>query len=114
MSETLQQIVTWGLPYFVAKVYFADPEGLKTLALAIFLGGIVYIPFCFIEMAISPQLHRMTYGFSQANILQSMRSGGFRPVVYMQHGLMVAMWMVSATFSNLAALRQTVAEKTRP
>lgn len=101
MSETLQQTVTWGLPYFVAKVYFADPEGLKTLALAIFLGGIVYIPLCFIEMAISPQLHRMTYGFSQANILQSMRSGGFRPVVYMQHGLMVAMWMVSATFFGI-------------
>lgn len=101
LSETLAQTVTWGLPYFVAKVYFGDPEGLKTLALAIFLGGIVYIPLCFIEMAISPQLHRMTYGFSQANILQSMRGDGFRPVVYMQHGLMVAMWMVSATFFGI-------------
>jgi len=101
MSESLQQTVTWGLPYFVAKVYFADPKGLKTLALGIFIGGIIYIPFCFIEMAISPQLHRMTYGFSQANILQSMRSGGFRPVVYMQHGLMVAMWMVSASFFGI-------------
>ncbi len=101
MSETLQQTVTWGLPYFVAKIYFADPKGLKTLALSIFLGGIVYIPFCFIEKAISPQLHRMTYCFRHANILQSMRSGGFRPVVYMQHGLMVAMWMVSATFFGI-------------
>jgi hypothetical protein len=101
LSESLQQIVTWGMPYFVAKVYFADPKGLKTLALAIFIGGIIYIPFCFLEMAISPQLHRMTYGFSQANILQSIRSGGFRPVVYMQHGLMVAMWMVSASFFGI-------------
>ncbi|MEN8200363.1 MAG: hypothetical protein ABFR63_09870 [Thermodesulfobacteriota bacterium] len=101
MSESLQSIITWGLPYFVAKVYFADREGLTILALAIFIGGIIYIPFCFIEMAISPQLHRMTYGFSQANILQSMRAGGFRPVVYMQHGLMVAMWMVSSAFIGI-------------
>ena len=100
-SESMYQTITWGLPYFMAKIYFADKEGLTILAMAIFLGGIIYIPFCFIEMAISPQLHRMTYGFSQANILQSMRAGGFRPVVYMQHGLMVAMWMVSASFIGI-------------
>ena len=100
-SESMYQTITWGLPYFMAKIYFSDREGLTILAMAIFIGGIIYIPFCFIEMAISPQLHRMTYGFSQANILQSMRAGGFRPVVYMQHGLMVASWMVSATFIGI-------------
>jgi hypothetical protein len=108
VSESMYQSFTWGLPYFVARIYFADLEGLNTLATVVFLGGLVYIPFCFVEMIMSPQLHRWTYGFHQHSILQSMRAGGFRPMVYMEHGLMVAMWMVSATMLGIWLYRAKI------
>lgn len=96
LSESMYQCFTWGLPYFIARIYFSDLEGLNTLALSVFIGGLIYIPFCLEEIAMSPQLHRLTYGYHQHSFLQTMRGGGFRPMVFMEHGLMVAMWMISA------------------
>jgi hypothetical protein len=101
LSESMYQSFTWGLPYFVARVYFADQRGLNILGITVFLGGLVYIPFCIEEIVMSPQLHRLVYGFHQHSFLQTMRGGGFRPMVFMDHGLMVAMWMVSATMIGI-------------
>ena len=101
VSSAMYQSFTWGLPYFVGRVYFSDLKGINTLAIAIFVGGLVYVPFCLEEMAMSPQLHRLVYGFHQHSFLQTMRGNGYRPMVFMQHGLMVAMWMVSALLIGL-------------
>ena len=101
VSEAMYQSFTWGLPYIVARVYFADVQGLDTLGMVVVLGGLLYIPLCLEEMAMSPQLHRLTYGFHQHSFLQTMRGNSFRPMVFMEHGLMVAMWMVSASMLGL-------------
>ncbi len=44
----------------------------------------------------SPQLHYMVYGFYQHDFAQTIRMGGWRPTVFMEHGLMVGMWMSMA------------------
>ncbi len=98
LSTILYTSIKFGLPYYIGRIYFTDTNALKTLALSIFIGGIVYIPFCWIEMIISPQMHRLTYGFSQTSFAQSLRdNGGYRPSVYMDHGLMTSMWMMLAS-----------------
>jgi hypothetical protein len=95
LSQTLTQTERWGMPYYIARIYFSDAESIKILAFAIFIGAIVYIPFCGFELIMSPQLHRLTYGFHQSDFVQSLREGGgYRPMVYMDHGLMTSMWMV--------------------
>lgn len=99
LSQTMYQSITWGVPYYIGRVYFNDTEGLKLLGTAIFIGAVIYIPFCWFEMIMSPQLHRLTYGFHQHNFLQTLRDGGgFRPMVYMDHGLMTATWMALGVF----------------
>lgn len=99
LSAALYQSITWGLPYYIARIYFSDPDSLRILAIAIFIGGIAYIPFCWFELIMSPQLHRLTYGYHQHDFLQTLRDGGgYRPMVYMDHGLMTSMWMVIAIF----------------
>jgi hypothetical protein len=100
-SNMLDMLFVWGLPYFVGRLYFSDAKGLSVISTVVFVGGLIYIPFCFEEMIMSPQLHRLTYGFHQHSILQSMRGGGFRPMVYMEHGLMVAMFMVSGSMMGV-------------
>ena len=96
LSVVLNQIVTWGLPYLIGRVYFDDLASLRELAIGIFIGGLVYMPLCWIEMRLSPQLHKWIYGFHQHGFIQTIRFGGYRPMVFMQHGLMVAMWMAMA------------------
>ena len=45
----------------------------------------------------SPQLHRLLYGYHQHSFIQQVRDSGFRPMVFMQHGLMVATFMATGT-----------------
>ena len=94
LSQTMYQSITWGVPYFIGRVFFSDADGLKLFGTAIFIGAVIYIPFCWFELVMSPQLHRLTYGFHQHSFLQTLRDGGgFRPMVYMDHGLMTSTWM---------------------
>jgi O-antigen ligase len=96
-SAVLEHMVYWGLPYFVGRVYLNDFEGLRELAVAVFYGGLLYVPLCLYEIRMSPQLHIMVYGFHQHSFAQTIRMGGWRPTVFMQHGLMVGMWMTTAS-----------------
>lgn len=92
--------VTWGLPYLIGRLYFSDLEGLRELVIGIFIGGLVYIPLCLYEVRMSPQLHKILYGFHQHSFVQTKRFGGFRPMVFMQHGLAVGFWMTAASLTG--------------
>ena len=95
LSQTLYQTIRWGLPYYLGRVYFTDQDVLRAFAIAIFIGALVYVPFSLVELRMSPQFHRWTYGYSQHNILQAMRDGGhWRPMIFMDMGLMTSMWMM--------------------
>lgn len=97
LSESLNLIVTWGFPYLIGRLYFNDLESQRELAVGILVGGLIYIPLCMIENVMSPQLHRWVYGYHQASFAQTFRMGGWRPMVFMRHGLMVGVWMMSAS-----------------
>jgi len=97
LSPTLNQIVTWGMPYLLGRLYLTSLDGLRQLAIGIYAGGLAYIPFTIIEGFRGPILHQMVYGVNAFEDWgQARRMGGWRPVVFMQHGLMVGLWMMTA------------------
>ncbi|MBE9144850.1 O-antigen ligase domain-containing protein [Planktothrix mougeotii] len=101
-SSMLTQIVEYGIPYFLGRLYLNSLKGLQELAMGIFISGIIYAPLCWLESVISPQLHRMVYGYHGIHqFSQSYRLGGYRPNVFMKHGLSVGMWMMAATLIAL-------------
>src|SRR4051812_43719897 len=91
----------WGIPYLLGRVYLNDLVGLRGLAVWIFIAGLIYVPFCLYEAKMSPQLHFMTYGFFQHEFAQVVRMGGWRPMVYLQHGLAVGMMMTAASLCGI-------------
>ena len=101
ISETFSILLAWGLPYAIGKIYFCDQPSLKTLAVWIVIGGLIYIPFCLWEMRMSPNLHNNFYGFRPDWFGTSHRFGGYRPVVFLQHGLAVGIWMMSALLMGI-------------
>jgi len=102
ISGILTHCVAWGIPYVVGRAMFRDSAALDQLARALFVGGLLYAPLCLYEVRMSPQLHATFYGFAQHAFLQHVRMGGYRPLVFMQHGLMVGLWMSIATVCGLA------------
>ncbi|MGD1278302.1 MAG: O-antigen ligase domain-containing protein [Tepidisphaeraceae bacterium] len=99
ISAVAYQTTFWGLPYLIGRMYFNDLVGLRELAMGILIGGLVYVPLCWYEIRFSPQLHRIVYGYHQFEFAQTKRYGGFRPMVFMQHGLAVGLWMAAATLT---------------
>jgi hypothetical protein len=97
LSVTFHQVMMWGIPYFMGRLYIDDLDGQRELALGILIGCLIYVPLCLFESRMSPQLHRMVYGYHQHQFAQTFRFGGFRPVVFMEHGLAVGLWMAVGT-----------------
>lgn len=112
VSSSLEQVVSWGLPYFFGRLYLSNLAGMKQLAIAIFAGGLAYIPFTVYESRFSPQLHRMVYGYhARADFSQTMRMGGYRPTVFMAHGLAVGAWMMAAALVGIWLWKSGVLKK---
>lgn len=101
LSTIFRQITYFAIPYALARVYFSSLAGVRELMLVIFVSGVIYIPFVAYELRFSPQLNRMLYGYHQHAFGQTRRYGGWRPMVFMQHGLMLSLWMCSATVAGV-------------
>ena len=97
VSGVVGTVLTFGVPYVVGRLYIRDADDLRALAMAVLLGGLIYIPLCWYEIRMSPQLHNLVYGFQHEGFNQSRRFGGWRPMVFLPHGLCVGMWMAVAT-----------------
>ena len=104
-STAIGHMLFWGLPYFVGRVYFTDLQSTKDLAIGIFLGALVYVLPSLWEMRMSPQLHQNLYGFRPTSFGMTNRGGGYRPQVFMQHGLMAAAWMAAGTMIGYWLIR---------
>ncbi|HEV8292607.1 MAG TPA: hypothetical protein VGP94_11820, partial [Tepidisphaeraceae bacterium] len=100
LSAIAFNLFLWGIPYFIGRVYFNDLTGMRELAIAVFVGAMLYVPLCLYEIRMSPQLHKLVYGFLQQTFRESKRWGGYRPAVFLQHGLAVGMYMCTAALAG--------------
>jgi tetratricopeptide (TPR) repeat protein len=94
LAASLEQIFYWGISYFIGRVFLSDLDGLRLLALGITVGGLAYVPFCLVEIRLSPQFNRWVYGIYS---YEGTRYGGFRPSVFLGKGLELGMWMTCAS-----------------
>src|SRR5438105_4188406 len=97
LSMMLDQFMAWGVPYLAGRLYFADRDGMRELIVAIILGALAYIPICLYEIRFSPLLHAKVYGFKQCDFVHIIRFGGYRPMGFTLHGLLLGLWMSAAT-----------------
>jgi len=112
VTAAVENCVTWGLPYFLGRIYLNSLGALRHLAIGIFFGGLVYVPLCLYELRMSPQLHSIVYGsHAHSDFAQTMRYGGFRPTVFMRHGLAVGAWMMAASLIGIWLWRTGVIKR---
>lgn len=82
-------------PYYLGAALFSESDDLRDFLRIFCIGGLVYAPLVALELRFSPQLHQWIYGYLQHTWLQVMRDGGYRPMVFMNHGLAVALFMAT-------------------
>lgn len=104
VALTLQQVLLV-LPFLLARQHLASGGALREILKALMIAGLVYSIFMLIEIRLSPQLNLWVYGYYQHLFGQSIRSGGYRPVVFLYHGLWVAFFIMTSTVSAYALWR---------
>jgi hypothetical protein len=97
-SLVLQLMVAF-LPFWLAQRFLARPEDHVMLLRAFVISGLGYSLLCLYEIRMSPQLNVMFYGFFPHEFLQHMRAGGFRPIVFLHHGLWLGIYLAMAILS---------------
>lgn len=90
------------IPFFLGRTLFRKAEDAHDILRAFVICGLVYTPLIFLETRLSPQLHNWVYGFHAHSFAQTRRWGGFRPTVFMVHGLCVALLMLGSVVSAYA------------
>jgi hypothetical protein len=84
------------IPFVLAYNLLRGPEGQRQILHALVIAALAYSLPMLLEVRLSPQLHTWIYGFFPHSFGQQMRGGGFRPVVFLNHGLMVAIFTALA------------------
>lgn len=98
------------LPFFLARKYLAGPDGMRAIVVALVVAGLIYSLPMLLEARLSPQLNLRLYGYFQHDFSQAIRFGGFRPFVFMPHGLWVAFFAMMCLVSAVALFRIGPAE----
>jgi len=92
-------------PFFIGSHYLWSERSRKLLLTALPISALFYSLPMLVEIRLSPQFHRWVYGYHPSDFLQQIRGGGFRPVVFLNHGLMVALFVCLAMIAALVATR---------
>ncbi len=96
LSAVVQQVFNWGIPYLIGRLYLTDAEGMRRLTLGIAVAGLVYVPFCLIEIRLSPIFAQYIYGIIK---WEGERMGTYRPRVFLTGGLELGMWMTCTSLA---------------
>lgn len=105
-SVLISQVLTI-VPFVLARQFLSSDEGLREILLALMVGGLVYSVPSLIEIRLSPQMNVWIYGFFQHSFEQTIRAGGYRPIVFLPHGLWLALLVCAALMSAAALTRAT-------
>jgi hypothetical protein len=98
------------LPMFLARRDLATPEAMRDLLRALVVAGLIYSVPMILEARLSPQLNRWIYGYYQHDFNQTIRFGGYRPMVFMPHGLWLAFFAFMCFAASAFFLREGPAE----
>ncbi|WP_308515806.1 hypothetical protein [Sphingomonas flavescens] len=94
------------VPMYIGSRFLSTNYARAALLKAMPAVALVYsLPMLF-EIRMSPQLHRWVYGyFPHESFAQQIRGGGFRPVVFLNHGLALATFIALALLATVVLWR---------
>lgn len=98
------------LPFWLGRALIDSRRELRWLMKAMAVAGILYSLLILFEVRMSPRLHQGLYGFhARSDFMQTKRWGGWRPTVFMEHGLAIGVFALAA--ATCAAVNSRVMKR---
>ena len=104
LSVVTRQIVHL-LPFLIGYNGFKTENDIREVLKALVMAALAYSILILWEIRMSPQLHTQLYGFFPHSFVQQVRGGGYRSVVFLGHGLVVARFVAMATVAAIGLWR---------
>lgn len=95
------------VPFWAGRRLLSTEQGHRAVLQVLALAMLAYTLPILLEIRLSPQLHRWIYGFFPHDFSQQVRDGGFRAVVFLSHGLLVALMLALAIVAAVVQRRST-------
>jgi hypothetical protein len=100
VSAAVRDFLEVCLPFVLGRALIRSRRDLHDMLQILVVAGLVYSLPILYELRMSPMLHENLYGFSsRTDWTQNVRLGGYRPTVFMGHGLVVGFFMFLCTIS---------------
>jgi hypothetical protein len=93
------------LPLMLGRKFLAAEDSHRTLLVILCTAALVYSLPALYEVRMSPQINQMVYGFFPHEWLQHIRGGGFRPLVFLDHGLLLGIFLACAIVGTAILVR---------
>jgi hypothetical protein len=92
-------------PFYVGSRFLCTDEGRAEILKAFPIAALFYSIPMLLEVRLSPQFHRWVYGYFPHSFAQQIRGAGYRPVVFLEQGLQVALFAAMAVIACMALAR---------
>ena len=97
-SSILGQRLWWLSPYMAARLYFADTEGARRIAVAVVVASLGLFPVVLFETSMGPSWYLRTLCYRlPAHDGMTERLGRWRPEAFFSHGIEMGSWLGIAT-----------------
>ena len=105
LSVLMKQMIEL-VPFLIGYSSFKTEKDIREILKALVMAALVYSILILWEVRLSPQLHNQIYGFHSSDFAQQIRGGGFRAVVFLGHGLAVAIFVGMAAVAAVGMWRE--------
>jgi hypothetical protein len=93
------------IPFIIGRWVLRSGADNEEILRVLVIAGLIYsLPMLF-EIRFSPQLHTWIYGYFPGMFGQQMRDEGFRPIVFLGHGLTLAVFTMTSLLAAAAFWR---------
>ncbi|WP_337175267.1 tetratricopeptide repeat protein [Paludisphaera sp.] len=98
LSSVNMNLTLWGIPYLIGRLHFENARDIRAAAIAVVVGGLVYVPICLPESVLGAFVASKIYGL---NLYSDVRLGGYRPRGFFYRGLELGFWMSGSSLLGL-------------
>jgi len=104
LSSVVGQLLVL-MPFFLARQFLRTDRDNEVVLWTLAVAGLAYSLPMLLEVRLSPQLHTWIYGYFPHSFGQQIREGGYRPIVFLGHGLLVAFFIMTSMIAATALWR---------
>jgi hypothetical protein len=98
ISNVLRNVTRFAFPFWLGRMAIGNSRDARILIRMVVVFGLIYSLFEIFEMRMSPSLNNWVYGIvTIENFNIAIRWGGYRPTVFLFHGLATAIFTLVST-----------------